>query len=202
MDESQMLGLRARKRQETREKIAKAGMKMFIANGFEATTLDMIAAAADISRRTFFHYFDSKEAIFTAWEGDLDEETRAAIADQPEGATPFDTVSAALHRLSLMYATDEAFAVDRLMRSTEALRARKQANYERQERALFAALAERWDDPERRFALRLIAMVGIGAMRVAIEKWRNDQDGNIPLRRYLDAAFATLRTEIETRVTA
>ena len=46
-------GLRERKRQQTRERLTKVAMELFLANGFEATTLDDIAAAAEISRRSF-----------------------------------------------------------------------------------------------------------------------------------------------------
>ncbi|MFF5010942.1 TetR family transcriptional regulator [Streptomyces phaeochromogenes] len=56
-------GLRERKRRETRQRITHVGMRLFLTNGFDATTLDMIAAAADVSRRTFFSYFDSKDDV-------------------------------------------------------------------------------------------------------------------------------------------
>jgi AcrR family transcriptional regulator len=53
-------GLRERKRLETRERLTRVAMALFLDRGFEATTLDDIAAAADVSRRSFFHYFGSK----------------------------------------------------------------------------------------------------------------------------------------------
>lgn len=56
------------KRRETRPRIANAGMRVFLANGFEATMLDMIAAAADVSRHTFFSSFDSKDAVLESWK--------------------------------------------------------------------------------------------------------------------------------------
>ena len=62
-------GLRERKRRETLRRIAEQGLKLFLTNGFEATTLDQIAEAAGISRRTFFYYFKSKEDILMAWQG-------------------------------------------------------------------------------------------------------------------------------------
>jgi hypothetical protein len=80
------------------------------------------------------------------------------------------------------------------MRSTEALCARKQANYERQERALFAALCEKWPEPARAPGLRLVAMVGIGALRLAAEAWSAGQ-GSRPLQAFLDEAFAQVRAE-------
>ena len=48
-------GLRERKRRETLHRIAEQGLKLFLSNGYEATTLDAIAKAAGISRRTFFY---------------------------------------------------------------------------------------------------------------------------------------------------
>ncbi len=59
-------GLRERKRRETLRRIAEEGLKLFLTNGYEATTLDEIAEAAGISRRTFFYYLKSKEEILLA----------------------------------------------------------------------------------------------------------------------------------------
>ena len=60
-------GLRERKKQETLQRIAETGLKLFVQNGYEGTTLDEIAAEAGIARRTFFYYFKSKEAILMAY---------------------------------------------------------------------------------------------------------------------------------------
>lgn len=76
-----------------------------------------------------------------------------------------------LARLPALYETDEALAIDRLMRSAETLRACKKAHYERQERIVADALAERWPDPEQRQALDLVAVVGIGTLRLATKTW-------------------------------
>ncbi len=56
-------GVRERKRRETLQRITDAGIRLFVEKGYEATTLDEIAAAAGISRRTFFYYFKSKDEI-------------------------------------------------------------------------------------------------------------------------------------------
>src|SRR5271156_5156960 len=130
-------GLRARKRRETRQRIAKVGLRMFLEKGFDATTLDMIAAAADISRRSFFDYFQSKDAVLAAWESDVDEAFRAAIAAQPQRVSPVEVMRGALMSVISRYATDESIAIDRLMRSTEELRVHKRAGYERFERDIF-----------------------------------------------------------------
>ncbi|PLZ03186.1 TetR family transcriptional regulator [Burkholderia sp. WAC0059] len=188
-------GLRERKRRQTRERIVEAALGLFLDNGFDATTLDAIAQAADISRRTFFHYFDSKEAIVEARESDTEDAFRAALLSAKPETPPLDAVQAAFSKMISRYTSDEAIALDRLMRSTEALRARKQANYVRQEQALFAALTGKWPDPKRRASLRLVAMMSIGAIRIAAEQW-SEEMGSRPLEHYVHKAFTRLRETV------
>ena len=192
-------GLRERKRRETRLRIATAGMRLFIANGFDGTTLDAVAAEAGIARRTFFSYFKSKEDILLAWQSGAWDALRADLLKESPDQAPLDVVRRALVKNIPSYASDEMIIIDRLLRSTESLRARKQAGYEGQEQALFAALCEVWRQPERRTALRLVAMVSIGAMRVALEAW-SEHGGTRPVATYLQEAFASLTAEIQPAV--
>src|SRR5216683_3190934 len=76
-------GLRARKRRQTRERLTRVAMALFLERGFEATTLDDIAAAADISRRSFFHYFASKEDVVFTWQEESTAALIAAVAARP-----------------------------------------------------------------------------------------------------------------------
>jgi AcrR family transcriptional regulator len=188
-------GLRERKRRETLQRIAKTALKQFIVNGYDATTLDDIAEAAGISRRTFFYYFKSKEDILLAWQSGVADAIRGAVLAESPDQAPLDAVRNALLALTSRQQSDEAIVIDRLLRSTEALRASKQAKYVQQERALFEALCELWPQPKRRDALRLVAMVSIGAMRLALETW-SEEGGKRPLAKYLRDAFANLKAEI------
>src|ERR1700688_1581108 len=166
-------GLRKQKRRETHQRIAQTGLKLFIANGYEDTTLEAIAEAAGISRRTFFYYFKSKEEVLLAWEGSgFVEALRPAMLEESPHQAPLDAVRHCLLKLISRYETKESIIVDRLLRSTEALRARKQAIFIEMEEALFAAMRELWPQPQRRTTLRMVAMVSIGAMRLAVEDWR------------------------------
>ena len=166
-------GLRERKKRETLKRIAETGLKLFIAHGYEGTTLEAIAEAAGISRRTFFYYFKSKEEVLLAWQGSgfLDALRPAMLEESPRQA-PLDAVRHCLLKLISRYETKESIVVDRLLRSTEALRARKQAIFIEMEEALFAAMRELWPQPQRRSTLRMVAMVSMGAMRLAVEDWR------------------------------
>jgi AcrR family transcriptional regulator len=55
--------LREQKKARTREALVEAAWKLFRARGFERTTIDQIASAADVARSTFFRYFPNKEAV-------------------------------------------------------------------------------------------------------------------------------------------
>jgi AcrR family transcriptional regulator len=189
-------GRRERKRLETLRRIAETGLKLFIAHGYEGTTLEVIAEAAGISRRTFFYYFKSKEEVLLAWQGSgfLDALRPAMLEESPHQA-PLDAVRHCLLKLISRYETKESIIVDRLLRSTEALRARKQAVYVDMEQALLGAMCELWPEPKRRTSLRIVAMISIGAMRLAMETWRQE-NGKRPLAKYLRESFATLKAEI------
>jgi AcrR family transcriptional regulator len=189
-------GWRARKRQQTRQRIADAGLRLFLEHGFEATTLDAIAEAAGIARRTFFHYFDSKEALLYAHEDEVEHGFRAALADIDGTTPPFEAMALALRGMVASFGSERARKIDLVLHATDALRARKQADYERIESFMFSALAEKWPEPRGHLRLRLIATVGIGALRVAVDRWRLDASGS--LQDYVDESFAALRSVMLT----
>jgi AcrR family transcriptional regulator len=187
-------GWRARKRQETRQRIADAGLRLFLEHGFEETTLDAIAEAVGIARRTFFHYFDSKEALLYVYEDDVENSFRAALADVDDDIPPFEAMALALREMIASFGSERARKIDIVVHSTASLRACKQADYERLESSVFSALAEKWPEPKGHFRLRLIATVGIGALRVAVDRWRLDASGS--LQDYVNESFAVLRSEM------
>lgn len=188
-------GVRERKQRETKQRVAQVGLELFLANGFEATTLDAIAEAAGISRRTFFSHFTSKDEILLAfvaqgWDGVLQE-----LLEVSPDETPVDAVRSTLARHISAYETDEMVAIDRVMRASPTLRGRKQAGYAMQEQALYEVLCQVWRQPQRRPGLRVVAMVSIGAVRLAIDGWVA-QGCERPLAEHLDETFAALATEI------
>src|SRR5580698_8986711 len=100
--------LRERKRQLTLDRIAEAGLKLFIENGYEATTLDAIAAASGISRRTFFYYLKSKEDVLLAHEsGKFPQALRPTFLKQSPEQTPIAAARKTFLTLASMYQTEE-----------------------------------------------------------------------------------------------
>jgi AcrR family transcriptional regulator len=85
-------GLRERKKQRTRETIARAAHELFAERGYHATTLPDIAEAADVSTRTIFSYFPSKEDILFSDFTVMKETLAQALAERPEGQDALETV--------------------------------------------------------------------------------------------------------------
>src|SRR6266852_1101210 len=85
-------GVRERKKQRTRETIARAAHELFAERGYHATTLPEIAEAADVSTRTIFAYFPSKEDILFCDFPVMKEALTQALAERPEGVEALETV--------------------------------------------------------------------------------------------------------------
>jgi len=71
---------RARRKEQTRERIVDAAVELFIGQGYDATSVDQIAAAADVARGTFFNHFPGKEDVTHAWIERRRDEIRNTIA--------------------------------------------------------------------------------------------------------------------------
>src|SRR5258707_5911266 len=85
-------GLRERKKQRTRETIANAARRLFAERGYHATTLPEIAEAADVSTRTIFAYFPSKEDILFSDFPVMKAALAQALAERPPGTDTLETV--------------------------------------------------------------------------------------------------------------
>lgn len=189
-------GLRERKRRETRQRIAEAGWRLFLANGYEGTTLDVVAAEAGISRRTFFSYFKSKDDVILYWQDASWAALYADLLKTSPDARPLDAVRDVMVKHIARYPTEQMTAIDNLMRSSESLLARKQTYYAEQEQALFNTLCEVWRQPERRMALRMVAIVAIGAARLTTQTWHTQPGQRKPMAKILRDVFDSLRPEL------
>ena len=190
--ENTSTGLRDRKRQLTLDRIAEAGLKLFIENGYEATTLDAIAAASGISRRTFFHYLKSKEDVLLEHEsGKFLHVLRPTFLKQSPKQSPIDAARKTFLALASTYQTKESVIADRILRSIETRRLRKEALLVQMEQVLAEAMYELWPDETRRPALRLAAMMAMGTLRFAKDNWRQEEAAH-PLTHYIDEAFDLL----------
>ncbi|MCX4746115.1 TetR family transcriptional regulator [Kitasatospora sp. NBC_01287] len=137
----------AAQRLQMRQDLAAAAMELFATQGYEETTVDQIAAAAGVARRTFFRYFRSKEeAIFPDHDDTL---VRVAdlLASAEHDEHPLDVVCRGIKEVLHMYASTPGVSVARyqLIRQVPALREREIAVVARYERLFTRYLLGRFD---------------------------------------------------------
>jgi AcrR family transcriptional regulator len=164
-------GLRERKRAQTLARIQNEAMRLFTAHGFEATTLDDIALAADVSRRSLFHYFASKEEIVFSHTADFPNLIVEAVGRRPPEEPLLDMVENALVDMATRYQSSQTRGLAQLIRNTPALSAGDQAKHEKVERALAKALADHKGLPETDMACRVVAATAIGILKLGVEAW-------------------------------
>jgi len=161
------LGLRERKKQQTREAIADTALRLFTERGFDAVPVAEVAREANVSEATVFNYFPTKEDLVYHRLAAFETELLDAIRDRPAG----EAALAAFGRFVLeprgYLATkepDERFlAIPRMIEQSPALLARERQIFERFTLALAALLAEetgaRPDAMEPRVAAE--ALIGV-----------------------------------------
>jgi len=165
-------GLRERKKQKTRVAIQRAAMKLFMKQGYEATTVEQIADAAEISPSTFFNYFPSKEdVVFT---DDYDQRFTSMFesrpADEPLGVAIRETMNLALGQ-SMERDRDVLLARAQLVLDVPALRARLWGDLVQAQEQFAELIAARSGRPADDFEVRVTAMVIVSALTVASTEW-------------------------------
>jgi AcrR family transcriptional regulator len=88
----QTTGLRERKKQRTREAISRAALELFARGGYQETTLAEIAEAAEVSTRTIFAYFPSKEDILFSDFAAMRDALAQALSERPPGQDALTTL--------------------------------------------------------------------------------------------------------------
>ena len=163
-------GLRERKKQRTRETIARAAHLLFAERGYHATTLPDIAEAADVSTRTIFAYFPSKEDILFSDFPVMKEALAEALAERPEGQDTLETV----RRFILSMHGAEKSDLDEELRvcveSDETLRNHLRARIAQLEELIAPAIAQDLDAPANDVRPQVVAASLTAAFNVLSER--------------------------------
>jgi AcrR family transcriptional regulator len=85
-------GLRERKKLRTRATLIDAAAELCLNQGYDNTTVEQIAAAADVSPRTFSRYFPTKESVVAAMTGDMDGYLAEALLEQPSDINEYEAL--------------------------------------------------------------------------------------------------------------
>lgn len=166
-------GLRERKKIERRRTIEAAALDLFARHGFDATTTEQIAAAADISPRTFFSYFPTKEDVVLADYAQRLERILAELAERPEGERPWEALRVSLLAVASDYEAEREQLMVRfaIMARCPSVFARSLALQAGWENSLATAMANRMGTDSDDLTPGLMAAAALAAMRSSIRHW-------------------------------
>ncbi|MGW7361900.1 TetR/AcrR family transcriptional regulator [Streptomyces sp. NPDC054841] len=184
------MGLRERKKLKTRIAIRRATYRLIAEQGYEATTIEQIAAAAEVSPSTVFRYFPTKEDIVLTDEYDpiMEQALRGRPADEP----PLESLRFIItHAVRAIQESDpdEMYQRTRLLVEVPAVRARMTETMAETSLLLSRALAERTGREADDLEVRVFTAAVMGALREVTIYWaEHDQRGDLValLNRALD----------------
>jgi AcrR family transcriptional regulator len=185
------MGLRERKKARTRAVIRQEALRLFRERGYSATTVEQIAAAADVSPATFFRYYPTKEDVVL--QDDLDVLLPEAVEAQPAGLSPIAAVRAAITETMGQLGPGELDRLRetiKLSNSVPELRARSIDEFIRTIDVMAVPLARRAGRSPEDIEVRHVAGAMIGVL-LAVTMGPMDDDPADLLAR-IDAALAHL----------
>ncbi|TDC98400.1 TetR family transcriptional regulator [Actinomadura sp. 7K507] len=186
------------------EAIEKVALELFDTRGFNETSVDDIAAAAGIARRTFFRYFESKNNILFGGFGTLLRNLEEWLESAPDDRPMFEVITDAVLRFNRVHSDGPAAhrARMRLILQTPALRANAALRHAEWMAVVARFAARRMDAPADAFGPQLAAHVSLAASNAAYEQWLRDESSDLaelvhrafsmaPILRELEASMAT-----------
>ncbi|MCR3722249.1 MULTISPECIES: TetR family transcriptional regulator [Prauserella salsuginis group] len=191
-------GRTAAGRRKVRRSITRAAIDLFLAHGYDTTTVDDIAAAAGVGRRTFFRYFRSKEdSIFPNHDELLADIERTLAESDPAAEAPVDVVCRAVRLVLDSYLADPDVSLKRyrLTRTVTSLRDKEVASVDRYQRVFTRFLRGRLHaagDPAADMRAPIIGAAVAAAHNHVLRQWLHS-DGEVDAHRLADRAFAMVR---------
>jgi AcrR family transcriptional regulator len=164
-------GLRERKKQKTKAAIQRAALRLFKRQGYEETTVEQIAAAADISESTFFNYFPTKEDVVIYDE--YDPQIFAALVTGKHDEPLAKSVEKLIGTLAGLFEADHDAIYERAKLSLEVPELRSHA-WEELEKArdqISSILAARTGRDAAELDVRVVAIAFVGAAFEAAMEW-------------------------------
>lgn len=197
-------GLRERKKARTRDTIVAAAVDLFEQKGYDATTVDEIAEAADVSPRTFFRYFDSKvDVIMGAKVGPSDdggrEDLGVLLATRPPEEGPVEATRQVLREALVGTLSEDPQLVRqmRVMLGTPSLQALAREHFNEHHDDMAADFAQRMGVPADDLRAHVVASAVGNTMWTVVSRWVADRTGPETLLQMLDDAFHMLSAGLD-----
>jgi AcrR family transcriptional regulator len=164
-------GLRERKKLRARQQLIDAAFRLFTKHGFDATTVADVAAAVEMSPRTFHRYFESKEDVVLEWFDRGGDALVAGLKDRPAGEEPFASLRHVMIQLvsDLEGEREHLLACERLNQSTATVRARKHEKMSAWADRLAAVILQREKTGKARALL--VSSVAMAILQSVQETW-------------------------------
>jgi len=185
------LGRRERKKLETRRALREAALRLVAERGPDQVSVEDMAEAADVSVRTFFNYFSSKEEALFGWDDDALAGITAAVVDRPANEAPFKALRAVIRGFfdGVEEWADGRALRHQLVRQYPTLLPRFLATHHQMDEALLRGLVMRLGE-DSLFA-RLVVTTASNAMRLTLSQWEaSGRKGSV--LDLLDESFDTL----------
>ena len=166
------MSLRERTRAAVRAELASLALELFVERGFEETTVDEVARAAGMSKRSLFRYFATKEDMVLGSAEAVGEAVAAELRGRPEGEDPWESLCAVLGAWEERIASSaERVARLRLIEGSPALHARWTQRREAVRREIAAVLLERGGGRVDAFTADLLTAAAGAALDAATREW-------------------------------
>lgn len=193
-------GLRERKKARTRAAIQAHALRLFAEQGYEATTIEQIAEAAEISPSTYFRYFRTKEDVVV--EDDYDPMILAAFQAAGPADRPLTRLRAAVREMLALIDDEQPQILERtqLIFAVPALRARTLQNMLTTMDVFAEALARDSGLPAADRRVRVFTGAVVGAWMAVLVRWA-ETDGEERLSQMIDDALATLEEGLDKPLT-
>ena len=173
--------IREQTRAVVRSLLARTAMELFAARGYDNTTVDEVAAAAGVSRRTLFNYFRNKEDLALSGLSEQGELIAARFAEQPSDEDVWESLRASFEvLLEIEISAEDRLEITALLFDNDSLRAGHAEKTARWQDLLAPLIEPRLPaSTHRALEARAIAAAGITCMQAATEEWvrlRGDAD--------------------------
>src|ERR1700686_1154712 len=193
--------LAERKRRAIRGELSEVALGLVTDRTFQSLTIDEIAAAAGVSRRTFFRYFTSKEDVVFAFLDQWAVRLAADIIARPADEDPVAAVQNAFRQLTAAY-DDRALELVRLVRETPSLQQQERINREHLRISVVNALATRLGlDAERDMRPQILATIAFAPLDAAMFSWFGNRSSEV-VGHLLDEALPAFEKERDAMVAA
>lgn len=167
-------------------------MHLFEEHGYDATTVEQIAAAADVSTRSFYRYFTAKDGVLAAAGDDMVDELLTRVAREPS----IEELSVALSDVvDERLRSERAVLFIRLLREQPALTEHAAQWREQWARQLASGLANRDGRQEASTDDLVVSRVAIITVAAALDHWLSE-GGTSPTRSHVEQALRTLRARL------